>query len=537
MDTSFDVIVAGGGAAGVRAAIAAADAGASVALIAGDEFCASGSTYYPLSPAWGIMYADSDKELFYQEIMGSCMGCVKPELVRRLVEDSSEVYGEMREWGLNFISLEDLRLKTCFGGVLRGAVLDDVASLKASFQRELLRRRITVIARLAVVDLLVDDEGCCGVLCSDQKGELSPLFSGAVVLAMGGGESLWQYRCAGNRLLGGAYAIAARHGAKLVNLEFIQFLLGTISPLPHTLFYHFTMKTMPQLLNEDGEPLPLEVSAEECLLAHAGHGPFTTIDRSMYIERAILRESERRGRPSCAQLIYTRDIRQMPEFSHWTRYLTRMRVDPMAQPFLLFPHCQGFNGGIEIDGEARTGIPGVYACGESAGGIHGANRMGGNSILATQVFGRIAGKNAAKFARKGAGRGKKTVNPFAGREDRLSAEEALERLREIMQTRGFIERNESELTEGLQMLKELEDGFSPAVQARKTLSDFPYRVGNALTAAMLILYSMKNRTETRGGHLRTDAPGTDEKGALRPIVLSDVWADLAKREDVKEDMR
>lgn len=541
MDTCYDVIVAGGGAAGIRAAIEAADYGASVALILGEPFCASGSTYYPFSPAWGIMYAESDKDkdIFYQEIMSSCMGCVKPELSRRLVEDSSQVYGEMKEWGLNFIPLEDLRLKTCFGGVLRGAVLDDVVNLKASFQKQLLRRGVTVIAESAVVDLLTDDEGCCGVLCSDPKGRLNHVFSGAVVLAMGGAESLWQYRCAGNRLLGGAYAIAAKHGARLLNLEFIQFLLGTLSPVPHTLFYHFTMKTQPKLLNEDGEPLIIEpsVTDEECLCAHAGHGPFTTIDCSMHIERAILRESRKRGRPSCAKLIYTKDIRQMPEFSHWMRYLTKMRVDPMAQPFLLFPHCQGFNGGIEIDEEARTGIAGLYACGESAGGIHGANRMGGNSILATQVFGRIAGKNAAKFAKKGGIRRIKVMDSFDGGEDRLRAEEALEHIRSIMQKRAFIERSEPELTEGLRALNDIKRSFSPAAQARKTSSDLPYRVGNALTAATLIVYSMKNRKETRGGHLRTDALGTDENAALRPIVLSEIQADMSKREAIrpKED--
>src|SRR5699024_10077873 len=115
-----------------------------------------------------------------------------------------------------------------------------VANLRAPFLRQLQRRGVRVLAQLEAIDLCVQDGRCCGLLCAGPNGETVRLAAGAVVLATGGAESLWEYRCAGEGLLGAAYAMAARHGAPVVNLEFIQFLLGTLSLVPHTLFYHFT---------------------------------------------------------------------------------------------------------------------------------------------------------------------------------------------------------------------------------------------------------------------------------------------------------
>lgn len=154
-------------------------------MVTGGDVGAGGSTYYPFSPAWGIMYADSDADcdVFYQEILSSGMGCMKPALVRRLVEDSRARYRELQNWGLSFRSLEDIRLTTCFGAVLRGAVLDDVANLRAPFLRQLQRRGVRVLAQLEAIDLCVQDGRCCGLLCAGPNGETVRLAAGAVVLA------------------------------------------------------------------------------------------------------------------------------------------------------------------------------------------------------------------------------------------------------------------------------------------------------------------------------------------------------------------
>ena len=525
----WDVLVAGGGAAAVRAACAAFDTGASVAMITGNAFASTGSTYYPFSPAWGIMYADSDrdKEAFRQEISASAMGCMKPELMQLLIDRSAARYADLRSWGLSFIPLADIQLQTCFGGSLRGAVLDDVRNLKTAFSAQLQRRGIPVYSGLHAIDLLMQERCCRGLVCADEKGALVSLPAKAVILAMGGAESLWQYRCAGNGLLGGAYAMAARHGAAVVNLEFIQFLLGTLEPVPQTLFYHFTLDTDPIVTDAEGGPLltglPEKTTQEDCLRAHAQHGPFTTVDASMYIERSLSARSREKGCACPMRLRYTKDLRKIPAFSRWVLYLDRMGIDFNTQEFVLFPHCQGFNGGVEIDMQAQTAIPGLYACGESAGGIHGANRMGGNSILATQVFGEIAGTHAAAYARNISMKAESLQAVFSSEgRDVLTAREALEQLRSIMQRYAFIERNAAELRKAGKALLQLQDSFHAASQAQTSQSPLPYMVANALLAAQLIVQAMLQRNETRGGHLRTDATSTAKEGLIRPVLAKDL---------------
>lgn len=241
----------------------------------------------------------------------------------------------------------------------------------------------------------------------------------------------------------------------------------------------------------------------------------------MYIERSILRRSRESGHPCPARLSYTCDIRGMKPFSRWNRYLERAHIDAAAQSFLLYPHCQGFNGGIEIDAQAGTCIPGLYAAGESAGGVHGANRMGGNSILATQVFGHIAGRNAAGFASKhpAPAQYQGIFGVLPGR-DCLAGGEVLQRLRKIMQQYAFLERNEAELLLALDSIGELEKSFDACAAAEREKTPLPFLAANALTAARLIVTSMLARRETIGGHLRTDASIRTRDGVMQPQYLN-----------------
>ena len=255
--------------------------------------------------------------------------------------------------------------------------------------------------------------------------------------------------------------------------------------------------------------------------AHARHGPFTTLDESMYIERSILQRSREKGRPCPAKLTYTCDIRSTPSFSRWNRYLEQANIDVTSQSFLLYPHCQGFNGGIEIDEHALTSIAGLYAAGESAGGIHGANRMGGNSILATQVFGHIAGEQAAAFAARSSAplHHQATFSAPSGR-DFLSSREVMQDLKETMQRYAFLERNELELMIALERINELESMFDACAAASREKSPVPFLAANALTAAKMIVISMLSRQETIGGHLRTDTSVCSRHGKLQPQYLN-----------------
>ena len=255
--------------------------------------------------------------------------------------------------------------------------------------------------------------------------------------------------------------------------------------------------------------------------AHALHGPFTTLDASMYIERSILKRSRENNRPCPAKLTYTCDIRSDHSFSRWNRYLERANIDATSQPFLLYPHCQGFNGGIEIDEHASTSIAGLYAAGESAGGIHGANRMGGNSILATQVFGHIAGTQAAAFAavamclyssgQSSVLRREKTICP---------AEKLCENSKKQCNAMPFWSEMNRSCCLLSRKLVRWKAHLMPVPLPTWEKSPAPFLVANALTAARMIVTSMLARQETIGGHLRTDTSVSSRNGKVQPQYLN-----------------
>ena len=510
---SCDVLVVGGGGAGIRAALQAAEANVSVLLVSTTQIGRSGSTFYANSPEWGMMCATDDKDaaLFYKEILSTCGGCVDPALVRLLAERSPTCLNQLERDGLSFLTLESIGLVGCFGKKSRGVLLRDMDQAISAFCARLAATSgLQVRSGLYVADLLMHDGVCAGAVAVDKTGGLVAIHAGAVVLACGGAQGLYRYSYANGAIHGAAYAMAARHGARLVNLEFVQFICAALSPSPGLNYYQFAFSEQPQVLNGQGEPflpayLPPGCPVEECLRLRAEHGPFSVNDDSKYFDLAMISETEK-GHGLGAEIIPDASRIQGAKYSRWRGFLRSRGLDE-ATPMTIYPHAHAFNGGILLHSDVSTDIPGLYACGESAGGCHGPNRMGGNAILATQVFGMLAGQGAAAFAK--ANRLSRLEKPrlsdlFASSSKiALSPAQAMETVKDVMQRHGFLRRDETGLQQGLESLAELSvdlsgNGLTPA----------HFMAANALDAARLILTAMKERKESRGGHNRTDFPGT-----------------------------
>ena len=513
-----EVLVVGGGAAGIRAALAAYDAGAAVLLIASEPPGSGGSTFYPHSLPWGILSAgesETGAAEFCQEILSVSGGMADRRLVEILARDSNARLRDLCDYGLEFSSLVRNGEKPCFGGQPRGFQLNDVSQAKACLLRELGRRAIPVQDRLTLVDLLVRDGVCGGALAVDSDGQLVAISAGAVILATGGAEALWRYGFGTPRQLGAGYAVALRNGAALVNMEFIQFIPGTLAPRPGSNFHHPTLSSLPTLSNRNGaeflgDYLPPGIAGAACLKSRASHGPFSCEDESRYFDLAIVRESEQYQAPGVA-VSYGPDFFEEPRFRLWREYLAARGMDPRREALWIYPHCQGFNGGIRIDGTGMSDIVNLFACGESAGGPHGANRMGGNAILATQVFGKISGENAARRARlapKSFPRAvaREELAKFdSGQAARVDPEQVLAEIRGIMQQGAGIIRNETRLRSALDSIAGLERQFNALGYAGPAFAT-ALAAANALQTATAILRAMLVRKESRGPHFREDFP-------------------------------
>lgn len=520
MDTQ--ILVVGAGGAGIRAAVTAADQGKEILLISETEIGNSGSTFYPLSYEWGMLFAENeqDAETFYQEIVSASGECMNRKLARKLAYDSREAYRQMCEEGIHFVPMKELGIVGCFGRESRGAFGCDREEIIQAQKTALLKRKnIEIRTDLSVVSLLIQNQVCYGAAAVDNEGNLYVIYAQSVILACGGGEGLYEYGASYGNLIGGAYAMAARHGARLVNLEFIQFVHGSVKPIRGINYYPFSYEELPDIYNGKMEKclkdyLPPDMTEEECLLAHAKHGPFSTDSKGKYLEYAMVGEYKKGNGPGL--IVVPDKIRaSKARYQLWNQFLHRYDLDASAS-MQLYPFAQGFNGGVLLHEDMSTDIKGLFACGESAGGCHGPNRMGGLCILATQVFGKAAGKAAAEYAEKHPIERPDTEECEAilesefeqrGTENCTDSENILQRIRHIMQTYACLQRNEEGLSEALQEIEEIQ--IHPLKHLGQRNAALYFRIKNAADAAKLILYSMKLRKESRGCHDRSDYPQRD----------------------------
>lgn len=534
--SSCDFLVIGAGGAGIKAAIKAAEAGADVLLVNKFKVGCSGSTFYPRLQEWGMNsitnpdLGDSEDQ-FYKEILEGAQGALDPAVARTLVEQCTPVRLELeRDYGLKWridpVTGRFASVVPCFGRTERSGSCS-MASFKQAMWQHMMRAGVRIRTQINIVSLVIHDGRCCGALGFDERDELVWFRAKAVFLGTGGADAIYKYSLATPDQTGDGYVMALNAGAELMNLEFIQFIPGITWPVKKFLFQEKPLDTMPEITNRDGADilsmyLPAGVSREACLTERAKHGPYSTVGEGKYLDIAMY-EQWRAGKafddggfliryaPEVAQ-----DPRHFIQFAlHW---LNMYGIDPIKQGMHILPHAQCFNGGVRINSKAETSIPGLYAGGEAAGGPHGADRMGGNALAASQVFGGIAGVNAAQYVKKeqfaeipekqlldslmvgySAGTGRKT-DIAAG----------IQEIRDAMWMDAAIARSAARCQSARQRIDAVAETFDAAAHfearddIRGTLGLHSYiELGRAMLAVM------EARTESRGPHFRLDYPEKD----------------------------
>jgi succinate dehydrogenase/fumarate reductase flavoprotein subunit len=238
-----------------------------------------------------------------------------------------------------------------------------------------------------------------------------------------------------------------------------------------------------------------------------------------------LGEAMRKKRDSMSALLFREtlegrvfmDFRQVPAAA-WDRYpltlLRRMKFDFKNRPCAVTPGTHFFMGGVRIDDESRTAQPGLFACGEVAWGLHGANRRGGNALTECVVFGRIAGRNAARDATSEPPAaadlpGPPAGGPIAPSAGSLPLDALRRRMQEVAWQSAGVVRSEKGLREGLEKIAELEAhlrGFAPTSLVEKKLRA---HLAGGLFTVKAVLTASCGRHETRGAFIRDDCPAED----------------------------
>ena len=406
VDLETDVLVVGGGGAGASAALLAHQAGAKVTLVTKLRFGDANT----MMAQGGIQAADKPTDspsIHYLDVMGGGHFTNDPDLVEALVMDAPHVIKWLEELGCMFNKRPDGTMETIHGGGTSRKRMHYARDYSGAEIMRTLRDEvrcspdIQVIEFFPVVELLTDGSGrVTGAVCqSFENNEYAVVRAKAVILATGGSGRLHyqDFPCTNHY---GATAdglvLGYRVGAELAFLDTMQYH-PTGAAYPEQIMGQLVTEKVrglgAQLCNIDGvqftfplEPRDIESSAviRECV--ERGKGiPTPAGGVGVWLDSPIIDLLHGAGTVA----------RELPAM---VRQFERFDIDMTRDPILIYPTLHYQNGGLCITPAAETGVPGLYVAGEAAGGIHGRNRLMGNSLLDIVVFGRRSGQAAAEYA-------------------------------------------------------------------------------------------------------------------------------------------
>lgn len=538
------VLVVGSGAAALRAILAADEAGAEVLVAIKGVFRKSGATFHSLAEVGAFNVPDDaghegdSPDVFLNDILTAAQGMSDPRLGEILATEAAGALAYLEQHGVVFErarSGDFLVYKACFSSVPRSHVIQDhFKPIVRALGAEASRRGVKVIDDLMIVDLLTADGECTGAWGLDAEGNAVVIHAGATIITTGGASHLFATNLYPSDITGDGYAMAHRAGAQLANMEFMQAGISLIHPFLN-LFGNYMWDGRPNLTDREGRPfladyLPAGLTPEEVVHEKQRHFPFSSSDISRYIEISVQKAiNEGRGAPEGGVWLdfldtdfetilaqQDRSFARMWKMTHdW--YLQR-GVDLYREKVQIACSAHAINGGILIDGDAQSSLPGLYAAGEVAAGPHGADRLGGNMSVTCQVFGARAGRNAArhalasKHAMTAPGIADRVAEATSGWQQKGSTtlaelrqrlQRAANRYLLVIRTADGLERLDAECGAIRRQLHEDTPVSAPA-DRRAALE-----LDNMLDVCLLIGRAALLRRESRGSHYREDFPETD----------------------------
>jgi len=533
-----DVLVVGAGCAGMRAAIEAHDAGADVAMISKlhPTRSHSGAAEGGINAALGNAAEDSPDTHAYDTVKGSDYLGDQDSIEVFCNEAPGDIL-QLEHWGAVFSRREDGKLaqrpfgaagspRTVYAADITGHVLIQV------LYEQVCKRDIKVYEEFFAWQLVVDGDRCKGVVCWDLlNGGLRSLGGRAVVLATGGAGR--QYRATTNAYActGDGMAMALHAGLPLKDMEFMQFHPTTMFP-SGILITEGCRGEGGYLINSDGErfmkryaPNALELASRDVV----SRSEQTEIDEGRGVNGSIFLDLRHLG----AEKI----LERLPGSRELA--MTYSGVDPIYDPIPVRPGAHYHMGGIETDTDGATELHGLFAAGECACvSVHGANRLGGNSLMETITFGRRSGRAAAELALAGA---ELDFPEAAERDAEAKLKELLSRdsgerpwklrdeLGQTMLDNFGVFRSEEKMAKQLEILGSLRERYrSIHVEDKGEVfnSDLTQAIelGNMLDTALCMVEGGYARKESRGSHSRPhDYPTRDDESFLYHSITR--WKD------------
>ncbi|HEX7104650.1 MAG TPA: fumarate reductase/succinate dehydrogenase flavoprotein subunit [Acidothermaceae bacterium] len=563
---SYDVVVIGAGGAGLRAAIGAHEAGARTAVVCksllgkAHTVMAEGG----IAASMGNVWPEDNWQVHFRDTMRGGKMLNHWRMAQLHAQEAPDRVWELESWGALFDRTKEGKIsQRDFGGhrYARLAHVGDRTGLEMirTLQQRTVALGIDVFMECTITRLFKDGDRIAGAFGYwRESGRFIAFDAPAVILATGGiGKSFkvtsnsWEYT-------GDGHALAMEAGAPLVNMEFVQFHpTGMVWPpsVRGILVTESVRGDGGVLRNSEGkrfmfnyisdyfkaETADTEAEADAWYEDHVNNRRPPELLPRDEVARAINAEVKAgRGSPHGGVFL---DIasRRTPEFiqkrlpSMYHQFKELADVDITKEPMEIGPTCHYVMGGVEVDPDSQMSkVPGLYAAGEVAGGMHGANRLGGNSLGDLLVFGKRAGEHAASYATGAAANrpavpesditaaGEAALAPFS-REGGENAYTVHRDLQETMHNLVGIIRTAEEMSQALEKIEQFKSRVAHvSVEGHRQYNPgwhLSIDLKNMLLVSESIARAALDRKESRGGHTRDDYPATDpEWGKVNVLV-------------------
>ncbi|MBQ2226267.1 MAG: fumarate reductase subunit A [Methanobrevibacter sp.] len=532
---STDVLIIGSGGAGSRAAIEVDNAGLKATIVSKGLSFRSGCTGMA-EGGYNAVFKTVDKddsiEAHINDTLKGGSFLNDKKLVEILVNESPQRLIDLENYGALFDRKENGEIdqrpfggqsfrRTCYQGDRTGA------ELLNALKEEIIRRDIECIEEVMITSLVTDDDQVIGATGLNLKDSSLIYFKAkSVILASGGAGQLYPVTSNTFQKNGDGYAIAYKAGAQLVDMEQIQFHpTGMIAPESKkgVLVTEAVRAEGGKLMNKDGERFMSKYAPEKMELATRD-----VVARSIYQEIIEGRGTENGG--VYLDISHLDDDYIDEKLETMVLQFENVGVDIKHGPIEVAPTAHHFMGGLKIKEDASTSLKNLFGAGEVCGGVHGANRLGGNALADTQVFGKIAGVSASQASKDCELKtNDEQVKNEAERIESLIKEGSIKpkefknNIKNLMWEKVAIVRDEKTLNEALAELQQMQKDLDKmdVKDTSQYNSDLvtALEVINMVEICILTVKSAILRRESRGAHFRSDFPESKDEWK-KSIVFS-----------------